>query len=259
MQHLTEEQLVSHYYHDEDAAAAELHLRDCAECSAQYATLGRVLALVNEAPVPERGEDYGDQVWSRLRWKLGSPRRNRATWISTVAAAAALAIAFFAGHFWRASHETTTQVATAPPRAAAPHGVTQPVANQSSEASQQRVLLLVVSDHLDSTERVLLELANADPDKGLAIEQESKRAGELVAANRIYRQTASQNGNERIASVLADLEPILIELSHSGNNLTKSELTSLQKRIQSKGLLFKVRVINAQTTRNENDHESTHI
>ena len=201
MQHLTEEQLVSHYYHDDESPSVDAHLRDCRDCTAQYDTVGRVLALVSEAPVPDRGDDYGDQVWSRLRWKLGSERRRRTTWISGVAAAAALTIAFFAGHFWRAAHETTT-----PPRSAAVHtgGVSTTVANVDHG---DKILLLVVGDHLDSTERVLLEVANADPAKGLQIEQESRRAGELVAANRIYRQTAAKRGNERIASVLADLEP----------------------------------------------------
>ena len=51
MQHLTEEQLVAHYYRDADAHD---HLRSCAECAAQYETIRRVLALVTEAPVPRK-------------------------------------------------------------------------------------------------------------------------------------------------------------------------------------------------------------
>ena len=244
MQHLTEEQLVSHYYHDDEARLAGSHLYECSDCTAQYETIRRVLALVDEAPVPERGEDYGSEVWNRLRWKLGSNRRKRATWISSVAAAAALAVAFFAGHFWRAAHETT-----APPKAAVLHSPEQVATAQPGTGD--KVLLLVVGDHLDSTERVLLEVANANPQRGLDIARESERAGELVAANRIYRQTASQQGNEQIASVLADLEPILIQLSHSGSALTSDELAAMQKRIEAKGLLFKVRVISAQTTAGE--------
>jgi hypothetical protein len=240
MQHLTEEQLVSHYYHDDESQGTVVHIRTCSDCTAQYETIRRVLALVTEAPVPERGEDYGDQIWTRLRWKLGSARRRRATWVSSIAAAAALAMAFFAGHFWRARHETAPQIATTT-------AATQ--VRQTAEADTadrgERVLLLVVGDHLDSTERMLLEVANADPKKGLQIGQESRRAGELVAANRIYRQTASQRGNERIASILGELEPVLIEISHSGTKLSSDELAALQKRIEAKGLLFKVRVISA--------------
>ena len=254
MQHLTEEQLVSHYYHDDDAVAVEEHLRDCRDCTTQYDTIGQVLALVTEAPVPDRGDDYGDQVWSRLRWKMGSQRRRRATWVSGIAAAAALTIAFFAGHFWRAAHEVTTSVPLTVSMPAV--GVSKTVANVDHN---DKILLLVVGDHLDNTERVLLEVANADPGKGLQIEQESRRAGELVAANRIYRQTASKQGNERIASVLADLEPVLIEISHAGTNLSKDELTELQKRIEAKGLLFKVRVISAQSSNGEKPARNNNI
>ena len=51
-----------------------------------------------------------------------------------------------------------------------------------------------------------------------------------------------------MATLLADLEPILIEISNAGDKLEGDKLAELQKRIESKGLLFKVRVMGAQTT-----------
>jgi len=72
-----------------------------------------------------------------------------------------------------------------------------------------------------------------------------------VASNRIFRQTATQRGDARIASVLSDIEPVLLELSHAGNNLSAEELSSLQKRIEARGLLFKVRVVSAKTGETE--------
>ncbi len=251
MQHLTEEQLVAHYYGDDDAENAGEHLRGCRECSAEYETIRGVLSLVGHSPVPERGDSYADQVWTRVRWKLGGERR-RAGWITGLAAAAALASAFFAGHLmWRPVSRPAERVENRPPQG-----------SQGFTDQDQKILLLVVGDHLDSTERVLLEVANADPKASLDFAQESRRAGELVGANRIYRQTAAQRGNERIASILADVEPVLIELSHAGTTLSASDLAGLQKRIEAKGLLFKVRVISAETTthpRNDNGHESNHI
>jgi hypothetical protein len=98
---------------------------------------------------------------------------------------------------------------------------------------------------------MLLEVANADPKKSLDTSSRQKRAEELVASNRIYRQTASQRGDARIAAVLSDIEPVLLELSHAGNNLSAEELSSLQKRIESRGLLFKVRVVSAKTGETE--------
>jgi len=238
MQHLSEEQLVSHYYHDDEApAAAETHLANCAECRTLFDTIRRVLSLVSESPVPDRGATYADEVWTRLRWKLGA-RRRRARWTSLVAAAAVLAIAFFAGQWWHARN-----YAPAPVRDL----INQSNAQNAAAAKQQtdRVLLVVVSDHLESSERMLAEVANADPKRRFDVSGE--RAADLVASNRIYRQSAVRNGDQRVASLLSDLEPILVELSHAGKTISPAELESIQKRIESKGLLFKVRVMSAQT------------
>ena len=238
MQHLNEEQLVMHHYHDVDGAAAvEQHLASCDECRAQFNTLRRVLALVDEMPVPERGDDYSEKVWSRLRWRLGSERRRRVRWQSALATAAVLAVAFFAGQLWHARNTATAPAA----------GPTQSASIAQQQTTHDRLMLIIVSDHLDSSERMLTEVANADPKRSLDVSGESKRAAELVASNRIYRQTAARNGDERVAMLLADLEPVLVELAHSGDTLTPDKVAALQKRIESKGLLFKVRVVGAQT------------
>ncbi len=255
MQHLTEEQLVAQYYGDgepsdheqtgrrtgESALGPAAHLASCAECRRELETLQSVLALVNTLPIPERSESYADDVWTRLRWKLGSQRR-RSAWTTIAAIAAALAIAFVGGILWHARTQPSRRPASitahaTPPVAAAP---------VSMESGKDRLLLVVVSDHLDSSERMLVELTNADPRRPLDVSSESKRAGELVASNRIYRQAATQRGETRIASLLSDLEPVLVELSHAGSTLSPDEIAALQKRIDSRGLLFKVRIVSAQ-------------
>jgi hypothetical protein len=253
MQHMTEEQLIAHYYHDGDAVAAEEHLDSCEECRRQFETLRNVLALVDQLPIPERSDAYGDEVWTRLRWKLGSAGRRSRVWSTIAAIAAALAIAFAGGILWHARTQqaarpqsivahTVTPVPAAP--STAPASAAPSAAIESS--SKDRILLVVVSDHLDNSERMLLELANADAKHPLDVSSESKRAVELVASNRIYRQTAVRRGETRIASLLSDLEPVLVELSHAGSTLSPDEIAALQKRIDSKGLLFKVRVVSAQ-------------
>jgi len=236
-QHLTEDELISHYYRDGDAPFAPEHLAACDECRAQFDTLCGVLTLVDQLPIPERGDNYGDAVWTRLRWKLGSNRRRSVYgWMSI---AAALAVAFIGGILWHARTQPSVQQAVAK---------TAPAAQSAAigSASKDRLLLVVVSDHLDSSERMLLEISNADANHPLDVASQSKRAGELVASNRIYRQTAARRGETRIASLLSDLEPVLVELSHAGSTLSPDEIAALQKRIDSKGLLFKVRVVSAQ-------------
>ena len=245
MQHLTEQELVMHHYHDDESPAAiAQHLQSCDACRAEYNSIRRVLALVDELPVPERGEGYGEQVWNRLRWRLGRESRRRRTWQTALAAAAVLAVAFFAGQLWNAKN-----AAQRPSAVLSPTG--QQRAAVAHEGAQDRVLLVVVTDHLDSSERMLLQVANADASRGLDLSNEHDRAEELVASNRIYRQTATQRGDERLAMVLSDLEPVLIEIAHADGKLSPNEAAALQKRIDSKGLLFKVRVISAQTSGQE--------
>src|SRR6476620_2158257 len=111
MNHLTEEQMILHYYGEEgdastpvEALLTEQHLEACGECRALYGSLVRVLNVVDSMPVPERGEDYGAQVWSRIERRL--PARHRwfsfanpgFRWALTAGALAGLMIAaFFAG------------------------------------------------------------------------------------------------------------------------------------------------------------------
>jgi hypothetical protein len=246
MQHLNEEQLVLHHYHDGDGAVqVEEHLAGCAECRAQFETLRRVLALVDTLPIPDRGAGYSEQVWNRLRWKLGSERRRVRHWQIGFAAAAMLAIAFVSGILWhQRSQQTTAPIATA----SIPAAVTAP-APDAAQPSQ--ILFFVVGDHLDASERMLLEVANADGRRALNMSDESRRAEDLVVSNRIYRQTAAQRGETRIATLLADIEPVLLELAHAGSSLSPEKLAALQKRIESKGLLFKVRVVSAQVSDRE--------
>jgi hypothetical protein len=239
MQHLTEQELVLHHYHDDESPAIGEHLASCEVCRAEYNSIRRVLALVDEMPVPERGEGYGAQVWSRLRWRLGS-RNKRRTWVSGLAAAAVLAIAFFTGQWWQArqSHGVVGGVPAARMAGGTP---------AATPGVQDRILFVVVTDHLDSSERMLSQVVNSDATRGLDLTSERDRAAALVASNRIYRLTATQHGDDRLAMVLSDLEPVLLEIAHSDGKLSPAKAASLQKRIDSKGLLFKVRVISAQT------------
>jgi hypothetical protein len=246
MQHLTEEQLVFHHYRDDDSPSAAIeHLGTCEACRAQYDTLRRVLALVSDMPVPERGSGYGEAVWNRLRWRLDRRKRRRGQTLAAIAAV--LAIAFVAGQWWEARQHLR------PAGTPSWNGGVQPVAafDAGSPHHGDRLLIVVVGGHLESSERILTELVNADPKKQLDIAAEQKRAGDLVVSNRIYRQTAADRGEKRMVSILSDLEPVLIELANAPSTLTADQVRALQRRIEAQGLLFKVRLISAQTSGGE--------
>ena len=78
-----------------------------------------------------------------------------------------------------------------------------------------------------------------------------ERAEDLVAANRLYRLTAERSGEAGVASVLDELERTLIEIAHSPSKLSSPQFEDLRRRIESQGILFKVRVIDSQVRQRE--------
>src|SRR5580658_10901104 len=78
MNHLTEEELILHYYGEEgDALSSEKHLEECAGCRELYGSLQRVLNVVDALPVPELGPAYGAEVWRRIEHRVPARRRRR--------------------------------------------------------------------------------------------------------------------------------------------------------------------------------------
>jgi len=246
MNHLTEEQFVLYYYGEGDGSpAVRAHLDACEACRAEYASLQRVLNVVDSAPVPERDANYGAQVWNRLQpsLKWGRPpgllrwdRPSGLSWWPAAALVATLVVAaFLAGRYY--------------PKAP----LYLKVGAQAANAGQvrERILLVAVGDHLERSQTVLLELVNARPGESLDVASERERAGDLVAENRLYRQTAARTGDTRVASVLDDLEPVLLEIAHGPDLLTPEEVENLRQRIEGDGILFKVRIAGSTVRRHE--------
>ncbi|HEX6623064.1 MAG TPA: hypothetical protein VF064_05085 [Pyrinomonadaceae bacterium] len=249
MNHLTQEEFVLIYYGEPELGAERrAHLAQCAECTAELAALAAVLDRVTPVEVPDPGDDYEARTWSRMQWRLrGEKKRERfATWVKSAAIAATVMIAFLAGMFWKSSPEVDTpsrQVVESTTNAAQP-------ASTTPEASSTRVLLVVVGEHFDQSERILVELTNITPKGNNDISAERERAEDLLASNRLYRRTALNNGEEDVAALLDELEPMLLQIAHSPAQVSAEELRAMQKRVETKGLVFKLRVVRADVNRN---------
>lgn len=236
MNHLNEEQLVLYYYGEAgESPGMEAHLASCESCRSAYHNLQRVLNTVDLAPLPPIAEEYGDHIWRNLESRLNRRSASRWTvWFAPrrLAAAGALAVlivaAFLAGR-WRPS--------------------TLPISVESANGAriQERVLLVALGDHLERSQMMLIELANAEPAGGkrkgkLDISYERGAAEDLLESNRLYRQTALKSGNVAAANVLDDLERVLLEIAHSPAHVSAGQLDDLRKQIQDQGILFKVKI-----------------
>lgn len=244
--HVSEEELILHYYGEaQNDPAVEDHLASCAACREEFSRLQQALALVDTDSVPDPGPGFERRVWARLEPQLEAQRGT--SWFSWLAAprrlawaagaAAVIVAAFVAG-----------RVSGPAPGPVAPNQAAATATGSTSDG----VLVLAVVDHLDRSQMMLVELLNADPDQPVVnISNEQSRARELVAANRLYRQSAAQAGDETTGDVLDELERVLIEIANRPEDAGKAEIEALRARIASRGLLFRVRVVNSEMRQRE--------
>jgi hypothetical protein len=246
VKHYTEDDLTLYYYGEgRGRANVERHLDGCPACAALYREIAGTLALIAAPEVPERGDQYGLEVWQRIRHKL--PEQEAPWWatlfradrlVFAAAAAMLILVAFAAGRLWPR---------TSPGAPAT--GAVQTAETSAAGESRQRILLTSVADHLDRSERVLTDIMNA-PDRG-DISTEQRWADDLLDTSRIYRQDALEAGEQSVAAVLDDLERSLLEIVHSPSKVSAADLEEIRRRIDAAALLFKVRVMSDELRRRE--------
>ena len=235
MKHMKEEELIA--YREGVAAQRAViaqHLAACEECRAELERIEGVLAALDTLPVPNPGDDYGRHVWQQIAPRL--PERPEPWWQAWFepkrlgalgAVAALLVVAFLAGRLTKHT-PTAMDVAT-------------------KEQIRERVLVVAVGDHLGRSEMMLMELSNAAPlgpaQNKVNISSEQHRAEDLLDENRLYRQTAMQEGDTALASVLDELERVLLDVAHGPDQVTPAQLEKIRQKIEAQGILFKVRVV----------------
>ena len=227
MTHVTEEQLVLYFYGESDETTTIAgHLAACPACRADLAGIQRMLNAVDSLAIPERKAAYGEQVWQALAPRIKPRFRFWPSWLQPrqlavcTAIAALVIVAFLAG------------------RGTLPAPGRMEVAKRS-EAARNRVLMVSVSDHLERSKLMLIELTNGEPG---TLRQDRARAEDLLADNRLYRLSAQRGSQPALADLLDELEQLLTEVS----NAQPGELKAIQGRMAQQDLLFKIRVVDAQ-------------
>ena len=239
-QHLTEDELILHYYgetapaHEQRAAA---HLEACGPCRGEYVRLQQVLGVIDESAVAvEPPPSFERTVWARLEPNLRPARRSWMSWLMSPAplglAAAVLVLvvgAFFAGRALSPA-PSPSDAATAAPL----------------EQMRERILLSDLGEHLDRSQMALVELVSVDEDATGDISGDRSRAEQLIADSRLYRQTAEATGDVALSELLDEIERVLTEVAASPQSGSSRDLADVRRRIESRDLLFKVRVVSSE-------------
>jgi hypothetical protein len=239
MKHLNEEELIELYY-KQGKAGARRHLEACAECAEAYAALKSDLAAMQTAAPPARDAAYGERVWRSIAPTLPAYEARQRSWLRAgvwrglsyaSACAVLVAGAFIAGRAWEHKQVRTTAGAN-------PTTIPQPAA-----PPRQRLVVVVLSDHLERSERLLVELKHADAGSEEMVTPLRDEARSLLAANRVCRQNAEKNDDPALAAALARLDHLLVELANQKGGLNAASLARLQDEMNSGSLLFEVRVL----------------
>lgn len=254
--HISDEDLLLDYYGEatpEQRAVMRTHLQSCAACQTLDRELRAVLALVDKEPVPEAPEGFEREMWARLEPVVSGFRQTNevrlkpdTTWSfelprwALAACVAALAVGSFAlGRIW------DTPSSSSPPSAG------------DVRAVSERMLRSEVEEHLERSQRVLVELVNADDSAPVALASERERAADLVAAGRLYRRSADGIGDADTRDLLEDVERVLVELANGPDIESSNQLSDVRRRIDEQDLIFRLRVVTAEMRARERDAQPT--
>jgi hypothetical protein len=230
VKHASDEDLILLAWGEPTRSAA--HADACEHCQSRLSRMRQFLEGVPAPSVPDRDEAYGREVWSRLAPKLTdqSHRERHPLFAPASFVRAAVILTLLLGAFLigRLTSQRAAQPSPGPVR--------------------ERILLVAVGDHLERSEVVLLDFVNSESATG-GSERARERARNLLADNRLYRQTAARSGDPAVAGVLDELERVLIEMAHGPVSAESRE--ALRRRIESEGVLFKIHVLDTRVRAGE--------
>ena len=243
MRHLTDEQLIEHYLAEgANRVMVETHLRICSRCEQVYEEISSAMAVRAPEP-PERDRGYGERVWQSIQDSLlpypSRPKRSYFSWPRFVLAGACLLVlagAFIGGSLWERSRTPSH------------------AANPAQE--RERVVLVILDDHLDRSERLLVQLSHAGAERGDLDDSLQTEARQLLPDNRLYRQAISARGDPIMTAALDHLERVLLEIANTPDKLNSADIARIEQAMNTDSLLFQIRVLRARTTRQAPKDES---
>ncbi|HEY5776792.1 MAG TPA: hypothetical protein VIS57_11945, partial [Xanthomonadales bacterium] len=163
MKMITDEDLILLFYGEHDDPALAAKVAESAELSARYDALSAELKLADAYQPPQRGDDYGAEVWQRISPQLGAEEAKSGSrlnhWLASfvqprISLAGALSIALVAVLAFTLGRNGGPEVSNEP---VAPAGAAQVA---MADIDSDRLLNRSVSEHLEQVNIVLTQFVN---------------------------------------------------------------------------------------------------
>lgn len=232
MNKITDDDLILVYYGEHSDAELVRRVAEDPQLTQRLATLSEQLSVMDVAmEPPPRSSTYGAEVWQKLVPAMVEPtsarRRLSWGWLKPTAAfasvLAAIGVAFILGR----------ETATIPDAASEPPAL-------ASTVNSGRVLASYSASYLQQMDVLLTGLANQSTPADI-----NTWAAEMLLKNRVVRVAAENAEQHRLAQLLRELEPLLIELSHESAVASPRVRERLQTEAQDTWLL-RVRVMQSE-------------
>ncbi len=219
----------------------EAHLRGCGGCRAaleELAAIGDALETLPVVAAPEGADWSGfmERLDARLAAEAVRGRRGggRMSAASLLALAATLALTTLGVVLaMQATHR-----ADAPAAAAARTAAPAPLSFEGADIAAFQAL---TEEHFERSKLVVLGLAAKDPARAGAADwgYERELAARMLTDTRMYRMAAEDRGLGSIASVMRDLELVLLQASFTDDR-DPASLPRLQRLIRRRDLVAKM-------------------
>ena len=243
MKPISDDDLVLLYYGEHEDPNLAMRVAGDAELSRRFDAIGAELGQLDRYAPPPRDEDYGPDTWQAISARLADGESRTGGLLETVrnvlarprfSLAGVAAVAFVAVLAFMLGRQGVAPVSPGPGETGAP----EMAANQ---LDTQRLLTASVSDHLEQMNIVLTEFANGPESPNFGAE----RATDLLVSNRLYRQAAAARGDQKLATFLASLEPLLIEMAYEAWRDSPQTRDRMQQEVRERWL-FRVRALGQQ-------------
>ena len=183
--------------------------------------------------MPEAPAGFEHEMWARVEPHVVSGFRptlrtfDVPRWALAAAAAVLAVVSFTLGRVWAPAPSSTSSSASV----------------ADARSLNERLLHSEVEEHLERSQRMLVELANADDSAPVMRASGRDQAADLVAAGRLYRRSAEEMGDADTRDLLEDVERVLVEVANGPAPETSNDLNSVRARISDQDLIFRLRLM----------------
>ena len=127
------------------------------------------------------------------------------------------------------------------------------VEHKNPRRAKQPMVVVVLDEHLDRSERFLVQLKHADVDSRRWRRRCAMRRGACLAANKVCRRKRPRRAIPNLTTALDHSIGLLAEAANEPGGLNTRSIARLQKEMNSDGLLFEVRVLRSRIDDHKKD------